>query len=230
MKTHFYRSGLTAGRCPVAILILGLFLPLASVAEEPSKEDTIAWLHKHLTHVSYSYFYPNDSLPHMTTVIYQVKFEEGDVIFKKIEHQRNTKSFKEMEMDDVYWVSTKTEWDLKASLSELVPEVRITEVDFEGLTNLRVPRKEAHDSLLAEGKTIELSELGIKCRSGECFTGTTTEFRKWRQWDDEYEEDSLEWGGFKIEVYRDIAPRVQQALSHLIRLSGGKDEVRDDLF
>lgn len=229
MKTHFYRSGLTAGRCPVAILILGLFLPLASVAEEPSMEDTIAWLHKHLTHVSYSYFYPNDSLPQMTTVSYQVKFEEGDVIFKKIEHKRNTKSFKEM--DPVDWMSSKSEWDIKASLSELVPEVRREEVVFsEGLTNLALPDKEGHDGLLAEGKSIELSELYIRCRSGECFTATSERFDRWRGSDNHYEEDSFEWSGYTIEVYRDIAPRVQQALSHLIRLSGGKDAVRDDLF
>ena len=216
MKTLIYRSGLATGCCPLAVLMLGLFLPLASVAEEPSMENTIAWLYKHIG--SYEFSSLDESYLNRYRIF--VSFAEGDIMVT----EKETSSSVDRDAVNIFYSGS----ELKTSLSELVPEVdrRVSALTYPHVRGWLYNKETFVRNSLTEENRIELSVLTLNCRHRACVTGTVTTPSK----SPSGSPALVNWSALSFYVDRDIAPRVQQALSHLIRLSGGKDAVQDDLF
>lgn len=188
------------------LTFFALFLSITAVAqEEPSKEDTIAWLYEKTHQIEISKFdNPGTKYEYRKRdKTISIDFpEDGTTIEISLNRDWTDYKFHDGELN--YTASTHT---IRAKLSDLSAHVELEETDH-------FPIKEYIDIVLL-------------CSSKDCFKG---EQQHVYSGGDGWQNFSVSWGRATITIPRTIADRVQKALSHLITLSGGKEAVSEDLF
>lgn len=180
--------------------IFALLVSIASVAEEPGKEDTILWLYQKIGTIVIpeynSTFGGKYEYRKVSREYYIIEFPEDGT---KIQVSRESRVVhKDFDGDTSHY---SYGYILSAELSDLSSQIEF-------------------------GTSDELPEdyisMVLSCASKACLEGIGRDYDG-----DSY---NISWNEVTIIIPRTIADRVQKALSHLIILSGGKKEVSEDLF
>ena len=181
-----------------------LLLSIATVAqEEPSKEDTIAWLYEKIRRIEIPEFdNPGTRFEYNTKEeTIEIDFPEDGTTIEISYLGTNDYKF----LNSEHPVYSRRDYTISAKLSDLSAHVELDEL---------------------EETLPDYVDIVLSCSLRDCFNGEA----EWFATGSGKGTNTVSWSAASVTIPRTIADRVQKALSHLITLSGGKEKVSEDLF